>query len=125
MLTIEPEPAVSTMAWAASWLMRKGAVTLNFIAVSKKCSDVCMAGRGPVPPALLTSTSSRPYADTACSTSRARSSASSTSVTTASPRRPVSSICATTSSRSAWVRAPTTTSAPASARPIAMPRPIP
>ncbi len=100
MLTIEPEPAVSTMARAASWLIRNGVVTLNRSAVSKNRSEVCIAARGPVPPALLTRTSRRPNRSTAAATSRSRSSASITSVTTASPRRPVSSIRATTSSRS-------------------------
>ena len=35
-------------------------MTLNFIAMSKNRSEVAIAGRGPVPPALLTSTSRRP-----------------------------------------------------------------
>ena len=65
MLTIEPEPAVSTIACAASWLIRNGWVTLNRMARSKNPSEVSIAGRGPVPPALLTSTSRRPNLSTA------------------------------------------------------------
>ena len=59
------------------------------------------------------------------STSRSRSSVFITSVGTASARRPSAAISAATSSRSAAVRAAHTTSAPASANPIAMPRPMP
>ena len=70
MLTMAPPPAVSTIAWAASWLIRNGAVTLNRIAISKNASEVCIAGRGPVPPALLTRMSSRPNAASASSTRR-------------------------------------------------------
>src|SRR5580698_1874798 len=82
-----PVPAVSTIARAASLLSRNGTVTLNRSAVSKKASEVAIAGLGPVPPALFTRTSSRPKTSTASLISRSRSAACMTSVTTAWPRR--------------------------------------
>ena len=109
------------MRRAASLVRMKGAVTLKWKAASKKRSLVSMAALGMAPPALFTAMSSRPNSRTAASTSCSSWPRSVTSVGTASARRPWASTSAATSSRSEAVRAARTTSAPAWARPTAMP----
>ena len=125
MLTTAPLPTVSTIWRAASLVSVSGAVTLKAKVRAMNPSLVSRAARGMAPPALLTRMSSRPNSWTARATSASQAAASVTSVGTTSARRPTAATAAATSRRSDSVRAASTTSAPASARPTAIPRPMP
>jgi hypothetical protein len=125
MFTTAPPPALSTIFGTQRWVNRNAWVTLKRKAASKKRSLVWSAGRGGVPPALLTSTSRRPSSSRLRSASASRSSVRITSQGIATARRPSARICAAVSSICPCVRAAQTTSAPASAKARAIPRPIP
>jgi hypothetical protein len=105
MFTIAPPPAVSTIFGITSFESRNACVTFMRSAFSKKRSLVCSAARGPVPPALLTSTSILPNSAIAAATSRSRLSSLSTSVGTAIARRPRCATSFAVLSMSAGVRA--------------------
>src|SRR5919201_3192681 len=124
MLTITPRPC--RRIWGSTaWMQRAGAsrltATICCITLSRASMEL-----PPPTPALLTSTSIRPYASIVLSTSRSTSARSLTSVGTARARPP----CRTISSASAWIRsarrAASTTAAPwrASSRAVAAPIPL-
>ena len=121
MLTTAPRPTVSTICRAASLVSVSGAVTLKAKVLAMKPSLVSRAARGMAPPALLTRMSRRPNSSTAPATSRSSSASTVTSVGTTRARRPRARTSPATSSRSDSVRAASTTSAPASASPSAIP----
>ena len=92
----------------------------------RNCSGVSRVAGTAVPtPALLTSTSTRPNASIASSTSRWHCSGSATSVATVCTRRPVVRTDSATASSLSTRRAPRTTSAPASANAWANATPSP
>src|SRR5919202_1435846 len=124
MLTITPRPC--RRIWGSTaWTQRAGASRLTATICCITLSRASM-GLPPPTPALLTSTSIRPYASIVLSTSRSTSVRAVTSVGTARARPP----CRTISSASAWIRsarrAASTTAAPwrASSRAVAAPIPL-
>jgi hypothetical protein len=128
MLTMAPSPLVRRNGVAA--LLRTNAVvTLKWNERSRKPALVSRNGRGIVPPALFTTTSTRPNSPVAAATISSTASLSFTSVGSTSASRPNPRTSAATSSSCSLVRAASTTLAPASAkvRAIAapMPRPAP
>src|SRR5437868_3258314 len=124
MLTITPRPC-RRMWGSAAWTQRAGASRLTATICCITSSPASMELPPPTP-ALLTSTSIRPYASIVLATSRSTSARSVTSVGTARARPP----CRTISSASAWIRsarrAASTMAAPwrASSRAVAAPIPL-
>ena len=92
---------------------------------SQSASLISSVGTRLVVPAAYTMMSSRPKVSTQASLTRSSSDVSATSAGTRRVRRPRPSISAATASTFAARRPVTTTSAPASARPRAMARPMP
>ena len=116
MLTIEPPCSCSCMTAFAAWAARSGATRLRARTLSWKRGDASAARAYGAPPALLTSTSSRPCAETTPATSAATPSGSRTSHWTwVVPGAGVSTA----------ERAQVTTVAPAATKAAAMPRPMP
>src|SRR5262245_11006219 len=124
MLSTTPPPC-SSMWGRQARVSRNADVTLKRKHQSQEAASVSSAGIGGKPPALFTSTSTRPSSATA---SRARASSCPRSVTShcrAMARRPSACAAAAVASISAGVRAAHTMSAPCSANASAMPRPMP
>src|SRR5271170_5102562 len=107
------------------WQARSVPVTFVSMMPSHVSSETVSVGSLLILPAQLTRISTLPNAFTVPSSSTCRLSRSATSELSRSDRRPVASIAFAASSTCSGPRKLATTSAPASARPIAIAKPIP
>ena len=124
MAMMRPDPRL-TISPPNTWQLRNMPVMLVSITRSQSASLISSVGTRLVVPAAYTMMSSRPKVSTQASLTRSSSDVSATSAGTRRVRRPRPSISAATASTFAARRPVTTTSAPASARPRAMARPMP
>ena len=125
-LTMTPGLPAPVIHRTARWV--RATWTLSRSRRRASQSDIDTSGNGslsPAWPALLTRMSTEPRSATMAGTIAARASGSSRSAVTAVARRPSAVICSHADSSSVPEREVTHMSAPASARPMAMARPMP